>query len=303
MKKLVDPYIFIVGMPRTGSKVYQNIISSNSDIHISNEIHYINPKWIRKDAASIIDDEIGKIDSEAKLQKLVDYCFATKFFGTYWNWMKGTKEELYTLIEQSDRSHQAILESVLIFDAAAHGKQKAGAKFPVHVTQSQILFDWYPNCKVLHLTRNPLAIYASQKKKHRGWQEGNLKKFIATCKILMGTFISYKIAFKFHEKNASNPAYVLFRYEDLTTQPEAVIKRICEFVDIDFKDEMLNPPAKDSSYQDATTTKGIYQGSLNRWQDELNGFEKAILKIFLRKEIKSLYPAERVTHQLNSVKV
>ena len=56
------PPTFIVGMPRTGSKIYKNLINDNTDINISAEIFFLTPPWIREDVARKTAREIGSLE-------------------------------------------------------------------------------------------------------------------------------------------------------------------------------------------------------------------------------------------------
>ena len=42
-------FVFIIGIARTGSKIYKNMLNKYSEINILNELHFLSPKWIRKD--------------------------------------------------------------------------------------------------------------------------------------------------------------------------------------------------------------------------------------------------------------
>ncbi len=218
--------VFIVGMPRTGSKIYQFAINDNSEVKISHEIFFLAPQWSRKDVQSIIRDEIGALDNDQSLEQLADMIFARKFNGTYWNLIDGDRQKFLKLLRDCDRSSKAVLKCILEFDALKDGKSMIGAKFPVHITDADTLLNWFPGARIVHLNRNPLAIYSSQKKKHGRGAKSFPGKIISLLKVLLGTVASYRSSTRFYLKHHQKENYALFNYEDLVQDPEAQIRKM-----------------------------------------------------------------------------
>ncbi|CAN0537860.1 unnamed protein product, partial [Scytosiphon promiscuus] len=153
--------VFIVGMPRTGSKIYKNIINFNSGINISPEIFFLTPKWIRDDFIETVKKRIGEIKSEQDLLMMVDLMFQNQFFGTYWRDIIGDKEQMVILLKQTDLSFKQIFLTLLKYEAEVNGKNQVGAKFPVQITKASELQKWFPTAKFVHMNRHTLAIYNS----------------------------------------------------------------------------------------------------------------------------------------------
>jgi len=275
--------VFIVGMPRTGSKIYQFAINDNSEVKISHEIFFLAPQWSRKDVQSIIRDEIGALDNDQSLEQLADMIFARKFNGTYWNLIDGDRQKFLKLLRDCDRSSKAVLKCILEFDALKDGKSMIGAKFPVHITDANTLLNWFPGARIVHLNRNPLAIYSSQKKKHGRGAKSFPGKIISLLKVLLGTVASYRSSTRFYLKHHQKENYALFNYEDLVQDPEAQIRRLCQFIGVEYKDEMLNLPYRDSSYDRPGVVprkSGIRSDSMERWKKEVNIIEQTIFSLF-----------------------
>ncbi|WP_169513380.1 sulfotransferase family protein [Flexithrix dorotheae] len=274
--------IFIVGMPRTGSKIFKNIVNHNSNINISPEIFFITPSWIRHDFINLTKSKLGRIESEENLQKLVNLMFDNTFFGTYWRDIKGNKSDMLAILKKTDKSFKEIFIALLKYDAHINGKTKIGAKFPVHIASAKKLQNWFPEAKFIHLNRHPLAIYNSQKRKHLKNQKGWFNRQKMSFKILIVTILTYRSSCNFFKANRNNSNYLMCTYENLINDSEEVIKRLCEFLEINYKQEMLYPPAKGSSYQLAVNSRGIHNKSGNRWEKEVNLIEKTIFKLFTK---------------------
>ncbi|UZS00185.1 sulfotransferase family protein [Chondrinema litorale] len=274
--------VFIVGMPRTGSKIYKNIINYHSDINISPEIFYLTPNWIRKDFIQLTQSLIGETSSDNSLDKLASLMFENKFFGTYWRDIKGEKKDMLKLLKGTNGSFKEIFIAILEYDAQINNKVKLGAKFPVHITKAHELQQWFPKAKFIHINRHPLAIYNSQKRKHIKNKTNFTSKILTLTKVFLVTIITYRSSYKFNRANKGNKNYELFEYEKLTSNPEDQIRRLCDFLAINYKPEMLQPPVKDSSYQINSQPIGIHQESSARWKKEVNYIEKIVFKLLTK---------------------
>src|SRR5688572_9166151 len=153
---------FIVGMPRTGSKIYMNLINAYTEINISPEIQFRMPAWIRGDFMDVTRREVGDLQDDADLARVADLVFSGRYFGTYFRNIGGDKQHLARLFKESDRTPKALFEALLRFDAERRNRPRIGAKFPVHIACASELLQWYPNARMIHLNRHPLAIYSSQ---------------------------------------------------------------------------------------------------------------------------------------------
>jgi len=268
--------VFIVGMPRTGSKIYKNIINAHTPINISPEIFFLTPKWIRSDFLRTAKRLVGDMTRDENIAKLSDLIFQGHFFGTYYRSIAGNKDRLTELLRQSNRSPKGLLEALLRFDAEQHMKESIGAKFPVHITRAQTLVDWYPDARFIHINRHPLAIYSSQKRKHLKNSVGALRRLVTVLSVLAATVTSYRASYKFHLRNRQRPNYIFFQYEDLVSNPDVQVRRLCDFLEVQFVPEMLNPTSKGSSYENSNAN-GIHAASVDRWQREIGAAERRVV--------------------------
>jgi hypothetical protein len=257
-------------MPRTGSKIYKNLINDNTDINISAEIFFLTPPWIREDVARKTAREIGSLEDEHSIATVVDYAFSGRYFGTFFRDIRGGRESLMEHLRRSDRTPRGFLRAILQFDAERNGKTAIGAKFPVHITRARQLMEWFPDARVIHLNRHPLAIYNSQLRKHLRERKSALARTVARLQILMATIVSHRASRRFHERYRSSPNYICMHYEDLVTNPEPEIGRLCAFLDVQFRASMLQVRSKDSSYDLSDDAgRGIHSKSLELWKREV----------------------------------
>jgi hypothetical protein len=95
-----------------------------------------------------------------------------------------------------------------------------------------------PSAKVIHVIRDPIAVYAS----HKRLEERYFGSFRSARQALRNLARSFEIACKHHARNGPH-GYLLVRYEDLIAEPEEVMGRIASFLEIARHASLLRPTA------------------------------------------------------------
>jgi hypothetical protein len=85
------------------------------------------------------------------------------------------------------------------------------------------------------------------------------------------------------------------KYEDLVLSPKPYIKQICEFLNVDFQENMLEINLSNSSF-DQGSKNGIYTSSINKWRGSLTKEEVWIVQQLNRKQMNYYaYSLEKLT--------
>jgi hypothetical protein len=256
----------------------------------TDEMHFLTP-W-RKDFVYYAK-RAGNIKNNQNLSNFLKNIFAGKPHGAFWkklNQTKIDKSEVYERIFQSKRTLRDILTIILEEYALSEGKKRFGAKYPVHFSKSDILFDWWPDCKVIHLVRDPRAICASKvnddatrlrKKKYRFF--GPLIHF--------GTQLFFVIEYiwscRFYVKYKGKKNYYKVRFEDLVTNPTYYLKELCNFCELEYDPSMMYPFGKPSSY-DQRLRWGFDKTAAFRWKKTQTDFETKWITFLTRSSMKKL---------------
>ena len=93
---------------------------------------------------------------------------------------------------------------------------------------------------------------------------------------------------KIHLKYKHLDNYLLLRYEDLLDNPEKVIKKLCDFCEIDYLNGMLNPDEGQASSLTGKKSSGFDKAASNRWKQHITGFENKLITFILNKSKKRL---------------
>lgn len=142
----------------------------------------------------------------------------------------------------------------LLWDRVMHRELvKSGKDFIVEKTPSNAFVherirDCWPDARFVFLLRHPVSIAQS-------WHEGDPDK--RTYDEAAADALRYMKAVDKARKGLTGHTV---RYEDITADPEQEMRRLCEFLDLDFEPTMLDYGKKD----DAQVVKG-----LGDWRDKI----------------------------------
>lgn len=295
-------FVFFFGVARTGSKIYANILNVNSEINVLNELHFLSPRWIRKDFRYYVKKYIGTIKNKTDVLKLIDLMYSGTFNGTFWTterWHASgvqnsiigiEKNKLINAILDSNMSYKDIFTILLEQHTIARNKQRGGAKFPVDISYVPKLMEWFPDSQFVNLVRDPRAIYSSMvlEDKRRISNPNKIKLFFIGIKRFFYLCRQYKYAIKIHKRYRNMRNYYISRFEDIVSQPEKYIKQLCNFLKIDFKENMLYPSVVDSSYGKSVKKKGFDKDTLSRWKNHISPKSETLIKLLLKSEMKEI---------------
>lgn len=282
--------VFVVGCPRTGSKIYMNILRSCSEIDVMPEIHFLQPIWLHRDFVRSVKRNVGDLEKDSNIPKLIDLMYSGKLCGSFWRLIDLDRERLQNQIMSSDRLSKSIFEILLKEHAVSRGKTTWGAKFPVHFSYIPKLLEWFPECRIIHLIRDPRAIYSSQAYKHLllKWPNSRLGEVLIRLVMFVYVNIIYRWAIKTHNRFKHFDNYYLSQYENLILDPEGNLKRLCHFLKIDFRQDMLYPPVVDSSYGKSQQKKGFDKDSVNRWKKHISPISAKFITMLNRRGMREM---------------
>ncbi len=97
----------------------------------------------------------------------------------------------------------------------------------------EAIYKAFPDFKTIHLIRNPIDSFKSFKVRHE--MDDDASKVAGSWLALNARVRRF---FEVHPQYSKQ--YLPVRYEDLIHQPEATIKKVCEFLGLDFEEELLS---------------------------------------------------------------
>ena len=295
-------HLFIGGVYRTGTDLMRNILNSADDIAISGETHFFgNPStprnlirnWLnssrdadpwgkqdrlrglvcpgcRQEFASVADPT-----TDDGARKLVDHIYGLD--RSFWQWLHENvdRDEFLQRVLASDRSEKALFG--LLMELYAAGKPIRGEKTPAHIFCVPMILDWFPDAKFIHMIRDPCGVFASQRNKraivHRA---SALHKLFHLNTVTYEAYMALQVSLhwirvmQLHRQyeRLYPDRYIAIKFEDLLSEPEAELRKLCAFLYIDFSDKMLKRRVVNTSFKESNQEVAGFDTSVaTRWKD------------------------------------
>jgi hypothetical protein len=272
--------VFIIGGSRTGSEMLKTMLSVSPELDFVDELFLRCPRWLHPDLESLLRTSLGRDPVAGDTDRVLEVLYSGEPYGWVWGRAeeKFDRDVLRGSLEGSPMTMKRIFDGLMAAHAAKTGKQGRGAKFPMHYSHSRQLVQWYPDCKLLHTTRDPRAVYASQANKYvkpedpfstRAWMKA--RQFV---------HINLQVAWtaRLHRHLRGLKNYRLVRYEDVVRKPEHEIMGICDFLEVEFQSDMLSPHQYGSSYGEIRGKEGVDASSLEAWRKRISPLSAALLR-------------------------
>lgn len=285
-------YIFIGGMPRTGTTLLRNVLNSSEYVGMGGESHFFGETRLRLRRPDDVRQRLialGGLSSDANVNR-----FASDIYDAppshFWARVAATveRETFRRGMLDSDRSERALLDLALAAHAA--GKPIRGEKTPGNIHHVDTLLSWFPDAKVIHMFRDPRAIHVSLSRKpsRQGAHESGRQQrsWLHEVYSSVRTIVEWHVVSRLHRRYQRRypSRYHFCRYEDLVTNPRPILEGICAFLGIELTDAMLKPTTVNSSFGDPSPA-GFNAQAVDRWRGHLSPMLNRWFVLWCRKRL------------------
>lgn len=251
--------VFVVGMPRSGTKLLESILNRHPLIAITeNESHCI-PYFFNT------INKYGDLKDFENFGSFYNDFSRTTFF------QRLTKRDSFIDKESWHKeitswSYAGIIEAFYQLYAKKKDKQIWGDKTPSYMLHLPLLKSLFPRAKFIHIIRDARDYCLSINK---AWNKN-----------------IYRAAQRWHDsirkcqedaKMLPSPDYLEVRYEQLIDSPERTTKLICGFLDVSYNRNMTSLQKPTENLGDAKNFVGILKNNYGKWEKYLA--EKNLMKI------------------------
>jgi len=223
--------VFIIGMPRSGTSLTEQILCAHSQIFGAGEL-------------SLLDQLISKVPNDLNIKKKFPESF------------EYLKQDIVNAISEGYLSHLSELSS---------NAKRITDKMPFNYYFLGVIQIMFPDARIIHCKRNPMdtcmSIY------FQGFSE---KHAYASNLHNIGTnYLQYERLMKHWKQVITLPVYEL-NYEDLVSNQGETIRDLLEFCGLDWEEDCLNfyqlkRAVNTPSYDQVS--KPLYTHSINRWKN------------------------------------
>ena len=302
--------VFIVGPSRCGNTLLQEVLNLHSRLHICSETHWFDDD--RSIRCHAIETDEDRKQSQDWFLSLSDRPFGYNGDPDQ-GWLDRSDLEREARGLTTDAPRDSYFVAWCQLDAAQHGKARWGEKTPRHVFRISDILQAFPDAKILCCIRNAPAMIAS----YRQWglRTGHdLEKessSTATEVEKQRTRASYhpaiaamlwrgavRSSLRAREQFGEDRVKLVF-YEQLVLQPEGTVSDLVDWLGETFEPQTLSVPMVNSSFDQHQADAGFVSHPLDRWQQQLDASDLAVIQLLCSNELRRLdYAAVSEWHQL-----
>ena len=257
-----DEPVFVFGCPRSGTSLLSRIINAHPRIAIPFESHIYHYMYRWGGRYGDLHDLYRAKSLIADLLTLEDI--------KEWH-PQVTLDGVMRTLRRYD--FHGVFEAFMASWAETQGKPRWGEKTPQHTLQWREIVGAFPLSRVVYLVRDGRDVGLSYKQAFFG------PKNMYT---IAHRWVHYLRVGEEMRDMLGTERFHLVHYEDLISDPEATVRRICEFLKEEFHPAMLKPHQSDTLYRTdqrnlENLQRPILPGNSNRWE---TGMLERDLRVF-----------------------
>jgi hypothetical protein len=258
---MADAPIFVVGVARSGTTLLSAMLSAHSRLDCGPESRFF-ARYRHLDVKArerILDPATWPrpaVDFMASLRNQGHPI--TELFGL-------TLPEIGTYLGEREPSLSAMLESLTELHARQAGKGRWIEKTPRHLLMAGTLRELWPDALIVRIVRDPRDVALSLARVPFAKESvvGNLVRVDRDDRIS-------------GERIEADTRAITLRYEDLVTEPERELRRICAFIGEEYEPAMVDSRetagnvAAEHEWWKESVSGPLNTSSVGRWQTEMS---------------------------------
>jgi Sulfotransferase family len=287
--------IFVVGASRSGTTLMRSILERSPLIAIARENHFLG-HLRESEGARFYFRRVGDLRDDEVVRKLAELIYSGEFqhrsrwreVSPFWRWLVGNvaQADLTTRLLASDRTERGLWVAFLRTYADKQGRPIMGEKTPAHIAYVDTLLEWFPDGRVVHMMRDPRAVFVSDLRRRRG----KLRKpysWLAKLPGLLPATILIQTTLVWHGAARRHPGYAkrhpdryrLVRFEDVVRTPDETLGAMFEFLGVEAPADPTNVKVVSRGFK--WGEEGLDAGAADRWRDHIGGLSNRWLRLFL----------------------
>ena len=304
--------VFIVGAGRSGTSILYRILQKHSSFKpekcTSESGVQLTETSIFRNSFKVYDDRSRKIALNYFLSNetyYVQYLESTKwirryqcvFIGKRYFYKLSRKIKPLSFFLWRISLNHYVAQVFFYYAKQARGMKRILEKTPSHILYLKEIKATFPRSKLLFIHRHPIDVYSSHKKrlKKDSVERGVNKKGPSWLKISPREFsnkYAMYISLALKEYGRNSHGFMPLRYDELVSNPQIFLHRICEFLDEPYEEKCI-PESKNENDEGKSYTH-LYSGiekKTKNWRDFISEVDARCIEDRLDKVMRELgYP-------------
>lgn len=262
--------IFIAGSSRSGTTLMSRILNCHAEVHSLPELHFFERLWT---------PGREEVQSQYELASTAMNVLATAREGFLQKHNPGTyRDEAEALARETVGAGNATLPAmflrVLHHEAGLHNAIVPCEHTPRNAFFVADILELYPEARVVFMVRDPRDVVLSQRGKwrRRKLSGGKIPRREALRSMLayhpINAALLWRAAARAMEASEADPRVLRVRYEDLLADARSATKQVCEFLGLEWNEELLEVEQQGSSrVRDDVKGTGIAETRASAWRN------------------------------------
>lgn len=264
--------VYIIGNSRSGTTLLSKILGKNNEIFSFEELNFF--------------EELCTTDLNLKInyEKAKEICSTLLAVQRGKYYRKYNKEKYYSEINKivynkNNYSPICIYQQFLRYETIKNSKKYPLEQVPRYTYYVKEIKKYIPESRFIHIVRDPRDVLLSQKNK---WKRRFLGKWVPLKETIRSWANYHPIIISklwnstvtIADENIRIFGGLTVRFEDLIYNPEFEVRRICEFLGVNYQSEMLDVEHTGSSnFSDNKISKKISNKAVGNWVNKLSDTE------------------------------
>ncbi len=300
MKDDINP-IFICGYPKSGTTLLVSLLDGHSELLVIPE----ETKYFKMVLGAKIDQKFEilfkKTNIAALSRGIVDEPSGYRDYSNIdFNKLLSFSKDIW---ERSEKKDKDLFESLVAGYSKVTGKSHYKywvEKTPKNELYLPIINKMWPKAKIIYIIRDPRQTYCSHKEYKK---VKSSKKKVNADEFTVQFEKSFKAINDFITKKREG---IIIKYEDLVRETENVMKRISQYLEIQFENKLVIPTRAGTIWKGNSAFKEKYEGvgfRKNNYFEILEEKEINIIELNLMKIMIELnYPIKIKYNKMNATR-
>lgn len=287
--------VFIVGASRSGTSLMRQLLERSPRIAIARENHFLG--HLRKsEGARYYFRRAGDLADDATIRRIVEMIYSGEYqrqsrwreLSPYWRTLVEDipREQVERALLAAERTERGLFAAFLRIYADRLGRPIFGEKTPAHLAYVPTLLEWFPTARVVHMIRDPRAVYVSDLRRRRKRGGRPFSWFarvpgLLPLVILVLTTLVWRAAVRRHVTYSRRypTQYRLVRFEDVVERPEDTLRGLYGFLGVEMPAGATDVEVV--SHGEKLGEQGLDADAASRWREKIGPFAKRWLDVAL----------------------
>jgi hypothetical protein len=231
MERSRDPFVYVVGCPRSGTTVVQRMLDAHPDLAVSRSTHWVTLPL--RDATWSLPD--GRMTPE-RAEQVVAFRRFPKM---------DVDPDAVRRLAATDPppTYEDFVRGVYALFARGRGTSLAGDKTPAYVRWIPALAEWFPTVRFVHVVRDGRDVCMSLVDPKNEKKRAQLAAFPTWVDDPVATAaLRWEWDVRLGREGGADVGadrYLELRYEALVEDPDAGCRTLCDFLGLEVRPEMV----------------------------------------------------------------